>query len=239
MEKLFSTGSEDARREMAALAPRVPGVVINVKGTDTAKVVLDGVDVPSAAWGLRRPTDPGRHVVHASALGFAAAEATVTLVEGKTETVTLELRPGSGGPPPPPSPLVASGNTGAIGAPPPATEAASFWTGLRIGGAVATGVGLVGIGVGSALGAVALSKKSLSGSNCGAAIGSSDPNFCNATGKQARNDGLSAAGISTGAFVAGGVILAGGVTLLAVGGRKSPQARVGVGPRSIDVSGSW
>jgi len=64
---------EDAQRELAALAPRVPGVVIQVKGADTARVTLDGAEVPSAAFGVKRPADPGQHVVRAGAHGFTPA----------------------------------------------------------------------------------------------------------------------------------------------------------------------
>jgi PEGA domain len=94
----FVKAIEDARRELDALTPRVPSVIIQVKGSATPKVTVDGVEVPSAALGEQRPVDPGKHVVRANAPGFAASEATVTLAEGKTETVTLELKPGESTP---------------------------------------------------------------------------------------------------------------------------------------------
>src|SRR6201999_2886024 len=50
----FSRAVDDARRELDALGPRVPSVLINVKGVDAPKVTLDGVDVPNAALGVKR-----------------------------------------------------------------------------------------------------------------------------------------------------------------------------------------
>jgi hypothetical protein len=50
---------------------------------------------------------------------------------------------------------------------------------------------------------------------------------CNATGTQARNDALSAATVSTVAFIAGGAAIAGGVVLWLTTPR-GPSARVGL-----------
>ncbi|MFT3767791.1 MAG: hypothetical protein QM820_20235 [Minicystis sp.] len=90
----FTNAVADAQRELAALQPRVPGVIINVKGPAEPKVTLDGGDVPNAALGVKRPVDPGKHVVKVMAPGFTAAEASFTAAEGKVETVTVELEAG-------------------------------------------------------------------------------------------------------------------------------------------------
>jgi hypothetical protein len=88
----FVRALKDAQTELDALDPRVPGVIIDVKGT--ARVVtLDGVVVPGAGLGVKHRVDPGRHVIRAEAGGQAPAEATVTVAEGKVETVTLALAP--------------------------------------------------------------------------------------------------------------------------------------------------
>ncbi len=99
----------DAEKELDALTLRIPGVVLDVKGTAAVKVTLDGIDVPATALGVKRPADPGEHVIRAVSPGFIAREMKVTLVEGKTETVDLQLEPEQ------PKPVVAV----APAAPPP------------------------------------------------------------------------------------------------------------------------
>ena len=57
---------------------------------------IDGVAIPNAALGAKRPADPGKHVLQVGAPGFETTEVDVTLAEGKTETVTMTLKPGEG-----------------------------------------------------------------------------------------------------------------------------------------------
>src|SRR5262249_45380998 len=108
--------------------------------------------------------------------------------------------------------------------PPP--EPLPFWTGLRIGGAVLGGVGLVAVGFGAVFGGLAISNKNQSGDYCGTNDGSTDPNHCNMTGRQLRNASITDAAVSTGTFIAGGAVLAAGITLFAVGGATRPKAQV-------------
>lgn len=147
----FLKSVEDARKELDALAPRVPSVILVVKGSNAPRVTLDGIEVPGAALGEQRPVDPGKHVVRATAPGFAASEATVTLAEGKTETVTLELKPGASGPLEVSGPLVTApgGDAATSGAPP-----------RRSIGIAALSVGAASLVAGVATGAIGLSKQS-------------------------------------------------------------------------------
>lgn len=101
----------DAQIELDAISLRVPSVVIRVRGSSTARVMLDGIEVSAAALGMKQPVDPGRHVVTVSAPGFAPGEVKVALVEGMSEMVTLELEPRRAEPPP--------GETGVPAAEPP------------------------------------------------------------------------------------------------------------------------
>ncbi len=71
----------DAEKELDALVLRIPSVVINVKGNDAFRVTLDGIEVRAAALGVKRPVDPGKHVIAASATGFVTSEVTVDLTE--------------------------------------------------------------------------------------------------------------------------------------------------------------
>lgn len=96
--KVWFEAKETAAREAPLLAPRMCWVTVTVGGAkgqeDYLKVTLDGVDVPAAAIGAKRPVDPGRHVAVATVTGgdkVGRAEATVTLGEGKALIVPLKL----------------------------------------------------------------------------------------------------------------------------------------------------
>lgn len=118
----------------------------------------------------------------------------------------------------------------------PAEQPASnSWSGLRIAGAVTAGVGAIGLGVGVVSALIANSKhndatdQGCSGSTC--------PND-GAAGKE--RDAATAANISTVGFVAGGVLVAGGVALFLFapkGGSSSKKAGVLVTP-SVDPRGA-
>jgi hypothetical protein len=82
----FTKAVEDGRTELAALAPRMPALIIQVRGGGVPKVTLDGVVVPPALVGAKRPVDPGKHLVRAVAPTLETREASVTVAEGQTET---------------------------------------------------------------------------------------------------------------------------------------------------------
>jgi hypothetical protein len=238
----FLEAVQDAQRELPTVAPRVPGVIINVTGTDTAKVTIDDVEVSSAALGVRRPADPGKHVVKALAVGFSPGEATVTLTEGKTETVTIELKPGPGGPPAPTpaGPAVGPGGTPAAGAPPSATPAAPVDSSAplrRTIGFVGIGVGGAGLIMGAVTGALALGDhsdlaKTCPGGHC--PVGSQSTN-------QPKIDSYNLMGnLSTAGFVVGGVLAVTGIILVATAPSKpaaSTQGRMILPVVSPDFTG--
>ncbi|WP_437974801.1 PEGA domain-containing protein [Sorangium sp. So ce295] len=84
---------EVANKGIAALEPRVPKLVIVVKGAPAGMEVLrDGTALPAAALGEPLPVDPGPHEIRASAPGHQAETRSITLAEGETTTVELTLR---------------------------------------------------------------------------------------------------------------------------------------------------
>jgi hypothetical protein len=215
---------EDAKRELEALSPRVPSVVINVKGTDASRVSLDGVDVPSAALGVKRPVDPGKHSIKATAAGFAPGEATVSLLEGKSESVTIELKPGQDTSAPPvvaalpagvtpsvkptePTPVL--GNAAPVSPAPDHVEAKRSTQ--KTLGFVALGVGAAGLIVGGITGGLALGKH-------GDIVKSCPEGHCPPDQKaslQPAIDSYNGMGtISTIGFIAGGALAATGVVLM-------------------------
>lgn len=214
----FTNAIADAHKELAALAPRVPGVVIQVKGPAEPQVTLDGAPVPVAALGVKRPVDPGQHVVKVLAPGFSPAEAAFTVAEGKIGSVTVELKPGAGGPPAPPPIGPAQPVTPTPIEPPPSEPDKPASSTQKTLGFVGIGVGAAGLVMGAVTGGLALSKRSALLEKC--------PDGHCPKGSEAANqsaiDGYNTMGtVSTVGFIAGGALAVTGVVLLVT----APKAR--------------
>jgi hypothetical protein len=113
---IFLEAVADAQKEMAAVEPRIAWLIITVTGASAATVQLDEAVLSPAALGVRRATNPGTHQIRASGEGGSAKKTSVTLAEGKTETIALDLTPLEAAPavaPPSPPPVI-----GAPAAPP-------------------------------------------------------------------------------------------------------------------------
>jgi hypothetical protein len=152
--------------------------------------------------------DPGSYTLEATAPGYRHWEEKVDVAgDGATATATVGplVKEGVDAPPPPP--------------PPPPPPAPTFWSPLRIAGVVTAGVGLVGVGLGAAFGVMAKSNLDDSNANnhCDA------QNTCDPQGLQLRSDAQTSALISTISFVAGGVLVAGGVTMFLVAPRAKSE----------------
>jgi hypothetical protein len=212
----------EAQAKAEELANRIPSLVLKLSGAPAPgrmTVRVDGEIVPPAALIALRKVNPGKHQVVVEVDGEARARAEVTLAEGETKEAPLALPdlPPPSAPAPPIRPAIA-----------PLPER-HFWGAQRVAGAVAGGVGLVGIGVGAAFGAVALSKNSQSnaGGHC------HDGNQCDGMGFLLRQDARSAGTVSTAFWVAGGVVLAGGIALFLTApsatGSRAGQTRAAQG----------
>lgn len=81
-----------ARAELKELLPRVPQLIIRVapEGTEGLVVMISNVEYANALLGAKRPTNPGPVTV-AATRGEIRKEVTVTLKEGATEEVLLQL----------------------------------------------------------------------------------------------------------------------------------------------------
>jgi hypothetical protein len=220
----FAKARTDARRELDALEPRIPSVIINVKGADAFEVFLDGQPVPRAVLGVNQPVNPGDHVIRAQAKGLAPVEARVKVTERKAETVTLTL----GAPPPlpvPPPPPVKPPVLVAPVAPPPAVvppPPAPKSSTQRTLGFVGLGVGVAGLAMGGIAGGIALGKHASLAPSC-------PGGHC--LNQQSAVDSYNLAGnISTAGFVVGGVLAATGVVLLVTAPRKRPAKDAWIAP---------
>ncbi|MEM9696424.1 MAG: hypothetical protein AAGA56_28020, partial [Myxococcota bacterium] len=133
-----------ARRQAAALEPRIPSVTIVVEPADLrpVEVRVDGKPVSAAVVGQPLRVDPGRHRIEVRSPGMVPSTGQVELDEGATQTLELRLVPEAGAPPPPSSPVRPL--------PPPPAAAEPFPVATTIGFAVG-GAGLIFGGVTGAL----------------------------------------------------------------------------------------
>jgi PEGA domain-containing protein len=151
---------QPAREAIAELEQRVAYVRLRIEpaATPGMTVTVDGVTVPEAAIGYPRLVDPGSHVIRATAPGRLPSQKEVTLAEGQTVDVALELVPENATAavpvpgPVPPSP--------AVPAPDPEPEPALAETEVAFptGPVVVTAVGAAVFGVGLAVGLVGVSE---------------------------------------------------------------------------------
>jgi hypothetical protein len=97
----------DAKRELYEVSSRVSTVVIIVTGPTSPFVTIDDTPVPVDVLTTKRLTDPGSHVVRATALGFQPAEIRFTVTEGGEATASLAMA-ASADQEPTPTPLSSS-----------------------------------------------------------------------------------------------------------------------------------
>jgi hypothetical protein len=227
-----------ARARAQALEPKLNRLTIALSPSiprSGLQILRDGTPVAQEELGLPVPVDRGAHVVVVSSPAHKTHSFEIhTDTDGQTATVQVDaLDDEQPATPPPltpappltlPSALTATPLSTPPAAPdqPPTSDTAPTrrWIGLSIGA-----LGVVGVGVGSALGLMAKSK--LNESNSGPCDATTDR--CDVTGLGLRKDAGSLATGSTIAFVAGGVALATGVVLFVT-------ARSGTGSRAVVVA---
>ena len=209
----FFDALADAQKELDALSPRLPNVIINVKGP-AKSVTVDGTAVPIAALGVKRPVDPGSHLIRVEGDGQVPVEVSVTLAEGKVETVTLELEPAPHAAPV--TPVVEAHPRPPVAPPPPPPQPPSSSASLRRTlGFVGIGVGGAGLVMGAVTGGLALSKHSELSQNC--------RNSVCLPGEYGTLDSYNLVStLSTVGFVAGGVLAATGIVLVATAPKAAP-----------------
>jgi hypothetical protein len=274
--RAFRQAQDDAKAELKDLEPRLPYVTVTLKGAGSASVTItqDGNKIPSALIGVPRPVDPGSHQFEATA-GALKGRANVDLKEGEKKRVVLEMGTGdlppaaapAPAPSPGPAPGPAASPTPAPGAgpveqppsaPPPQadTGGGGGGKGLLIGSFIGFGVGAVGLAVGTIFTLNASSKQSDSDSmfdqyHCGDPAGPTNP-VAGCPDQQSQIQDLqssadSARTLGMIGFIAGGVGVATGVTLLVLSGSHKDQPKAAsiptlnllVAPSSVRVGGTF
>lgn len=215
------------RHRIAELEGHLPKLVLNVPDSAPAdlEVKQDGGVVGRPLWGNPVPVDPGPHTVTAAASGRKSRTITVEVpTDGSTVRVAIpELEPEANK-----SAIVAATPRKSEPATPPTPEAPSSGspgTTQRILGWSAVGAGAIGLGVGIAYEVVRGNTVSQRDSLC-------NPQ-CNDSGEAEKVASLTsqaktAATVGIVGLVAGGVLVAGGLTLVftAPGGTESRVAAV-------------
>jgi hypothetical protein len=228
-----------AKDRANAIAPKLTQLVISVPdGVKVPGLVIkrDGEAVHSGQWGSPVPVDPGNHTIEATAPGKRTWTKTQD-VAGVGQTVSIQVDPLSDTPV-----EVAAPAPGGAQPPvnvPPKTEPARS-SPLKTAGLVVGAVGIVGLGVGTVFGVMAISKNSSANSDhCGTAFGGT--NNCDPTGISLRSDAVKFGNVSTISFIAGGVLAAGGVGLWLFAPSTSVQAgpTVGNGGAGLTVRGTF
>jgi hypothetical protein len=207
----FKAAIDSAKTEGDALTPRIASVTVTVEGPKEARVALDDLPIPSAAWGLPRPIDPGPHKLTATLAGYKTAESTFTAGDGAKMEQKLTLVPAGKDDVPPADPKGPKDDK------PPAVDGnGSSGSSRKTIGYAVGGVGVVGVVLGTVTGIMAISDKSKLDKNCSGgkcpSTQSSNVNAYNTKGT-----------LSTVGFVVGGVGLAAGAVIIFTA-PKDPKA---------------
>ncbi len=227
-----------ARARVTDLEPRLPMLTITVaQGADVPDLVVkrDGQPVGRPVWGTPIPVDPGPHVVEASAPGRKAwkSQSDVAGAGARASVEVPVLEPEA------PAPAPAAPAAGTTAPPAPAPEApASPGSTQRLLAWIAGGVGVASMGTGAAFGVVAKNRLNASSGHC-------QTPACDPTGLADVSDAKNAATISTITFVAGGVLLAGGIVLYLTAPSAPSKTGLVVAPAAspsfagLSLRGGW
>lgn len=222
-----------AQKALQRALPRIATLRISVSAPPGSKlaVVIDDEPVPDAVVDMDRRIDPGVHHVQVTAPGLVPSSAMVTIDEGQTQSVALEL---------PPDPNAISKSTGPEPRAPSHEHAATEPTGgSKVPAIAAFGVGGLGLGVGM-VGAATVARKSASLANrCDA------NKVCPPDAQADISLAKRWATVSTIGFAVAGVGAATGVVLLMASGKTSSSSPTGlrvepaVGLTSVGASGTF
>jgi hypothetical protein len=228
---------EGAKKDLAALTPRIPKVEIHVTGVapSALTVALDGVKLDLSKLDVPIPQNPGRHKIVLSSSGYRTVTREVVLEQGKTEQVTVEMLPVEVLP-------TARPTAPATGAPTSISTATALGrrsgeqgnSFLSVGRYVSFGLAGAGLVAGAITGGLVLSQSSDIGQVCN--LGQKKCRL----GSMAGVESIGTLGdVATASFVVAGVGAAAGAVLLFFPRKKAAQVGVAFGPAGLSVEGSF
>jgi hypothetical protein len=210
----FVDAQRSAVSEGKALEGKLAWLTVTAAGQpDDLTVTLDGASLPSAAIGARRPMNPGAHELRATADGHAPFESAFTLSEGMARSIRIVLEPRTE--------KEAQEQEQAQGP----------WLTVGI---VAMSVGAAGLIAGAITGGIAVGQESELEDTC-------IDGRCDAEQYGTLDSYRAMSTVSTVCFIAGGVLAAGGLTLVIVSltGDDEQTAALSFGPTSLSFSAAW
>ena len=228
--KLQTNRPQTARAQIAALAPQVPQLTLDLAPGVPREVVVerDGRVVAASAFGTSLPVDPGDHFVRTSVPGGPLSEIHITLVRGESRRVVLDV---------PHAPAARS------------PEPRRSTSARRLGAYVTGGLGLAGLALGGAMGGLSIGRKSVVDAHCN--VGGI-AEACDHQGKAAADQLDRYALASTLSLVAGGALTVVSVVLFAtepaapkpIASASAPRLQVSVAPAgaagaSVWLQGTW
>lgn len=223
----------DCAQWLGEVEASLPTVVLSARdasGHDVidVKVSVDGQARATSLDGKAMVIDPGAHTLSFVREGAPPFEQKVVIREGeKNRAINVELPGAAAAGTATASTATTQAPTDGGQAPPPGPDTTPHGkSALPVVGLVIAGVGVVGVGLGAVFGGVAASKWSDAQTQCPASRGCAP----GSTAYALRDDASSMATISTIAFVAGGVALAGGLTLFLVAPKHSGGVSAAVAP---------
>jgi len=232
-----------AKRELAALEPRLAWLTVTVSGPPSPEVQIDTKPLRQAALGVRLATDPGSHTVTVRADRFLPVQKTITLSEGQTAELALVVEPDPDAPPlsapPKPPPEVIVVNKPAAPKPRDNTLATVLLTVGGVGLAAGAVTGFLALGVRSEL------KQSCAGGVC---VPSDEAEYAELSEKGDRYRTLgTASGV---AFAVGLGAAVSGLALLVFNGppsaasnsaprSKAPRLAFGAGASFVSLTGEF
>jgi hypothetical protein len=241
--RAFVNAQTRAQKVLDAALPKVAKLKISLKGAPEsgATITLDGEAMPAAFLDAQRPTDPGTHLVEATASGFLKESARVTLTEGGSHDLVLTLRPDPNAPkaPPPQAAKATQGSAGASVASPGEGEAKGP---NRLPAFIAFGVGAAGLAAGTVFGLNALHNRSHLNKTC------PERGECPEDSRDDIDAMSRSATFSTISFGVGLVGVGAGVALLIFANKPAPAASARApaprvlpfaGPGSLGLTGTF
>lgn len=227
----FKRAQQEGKDEMTALEARIASLRIAVDGGGQQKftVKMDDQPVSPALLGVYRPVDPGKHDVVIYPVGQGPVKGTIELKDGEKKDLKLTIPEAVPGGVPvssvdnPDAPLKQDAGKG------PSETTPGFFTPMRGAGLGVSALGLGGMAVGAVFLSKALSTQSEADAlddGCGKSCDTSQQSAVKALD-------VKAAHARTGALLglaAGGVALAGGITLIVLGKPKPKTTGVTMTP---------
>ncbi len=196
-----------AQKRAASLEKRLSKLTLLVAedGPPDLSIRLNGIEIPSASWGVPIPVDPGRQSIVATAPGFETWRHELVVPKGpvvkKATVPTLEAEP---------QPKSKSPTEPMSKPTPRPVKSAPESPTQRLLGYVAGGTGLVGLGVAGVLGYRAYTLHQNSLDHCG----KQTPNACTPEGVSLRDEARTWGTGATISSIAGGALLLTGLALI-------------------------